>query len=294
MAVSARISIATVAIAALVVPSAALAGQPVPPTDQPLGLIYVQGGHHGTLTPTKGSSFHLSLRRTAPQTLAFETSPARQSWQIPTRRFLGSWAGLGFNHDPPNAVLSLLHGDPNADTIAFRLTHPRKQNHGRRVTYRARQIDAATGNLANFDSQLDARVPHRFGAASLFIDDASGPVVPCNDANLCQDVDGCVIQPDTSCNGFDMRGADLEGADLHGSDLSNSVLSGANLHAADLRDTAMVYTDLTNADLSDSSLARADLAYANLRDADISGADQLDVTYCHTTMPWGAENNSGC
>ena len=49
------------------------------------------------------------------------------------------------------------------------------------------------------------------------------------------EINGCNIEPQTSCPGIDLAGADLFGADLSGADLSGANLAGAQLELADLR-----------------------------------------------------------
>jgi uncharacterized protein YjbI with pentapeptide repeats len=260
------------------------------PTDQPIGLIYVQGARHGTLNPVKGRSvFQLTLRRTDPQTLAFETSPVRQSWQVPTRGFLGSWTDLGFSHDSPSAVLSLLHGDPSAATLAVKLTHPRKKNHGRWVRFRARPVDGATGNLANFDSQLDKGLPRHFGTGSLFIDDATGPVVPCTDGNLCN-TQGCVIQPYAHCGFADLDGAYLRGAFLYSAALYNADLRGANLEDANVNHTTFDNANMTDVVMDGADMVGVRAEHANMTRIDIGGASAYYSSFNYSDLT-GADLN---
>jgi hypothetical protein len=307
-----RIFLAAAAAAALALASVALAGQSSPPPqEQQIGLVYVQRAPHGTLTPVRGTPrVGLTLHSAAAHTRALESSPVTQSWRIPTPDFIDSWAGFGFNHAPPNAVLTLLHAQPGADAVALRLRRPHYTNRGRTVHYRAYPIGTAGGNLARFGSRLDPSVPRSFGAASLFIDDASGPVAGgCAPGEVCGSESGCVIQPSTQCPGAQLSGADLSWANLsyanlHGANLSNANLtqallgdtdlSYANLHGADLSYTYLVSSYMTGADLSDANLSSADLRSAGLYQADLTGADLSNAIFCNTTMPDGSQNNSGC
>src|SRR5918996_1761239 len=69
------------------------------------------------------------------------------------------------------------------------------------------------------------------------------------------EINGCRIEPQTTCPGADLAGADLFAADLHGADLSGANLAGAELELADLR----------GADLSGANLEGARLAGAKLK-----------------------------
>jgi uncharacterized protein YjbI with pentapeptide repeats len=274
MSASARILIAAAALVALALPSAALAG--APPSDQQVDQLFVQSAHHGTLTPTKKAGFfHLALHRTARQThsiyCCIQTPDHRtvtQERQIPTLGFMHAWADFGFQADPPGAVLSLLHGVPEADTVALRLTHPKTRHRGRRVSYRARLLDEVGSNLQSYASQLDRRVPRRFGVASLYIDQETASVAGGCTGGACGTVNGCVIQPYTRCAGFD-----LSHTDLRSSNLSHADLSYANASYADLTNASLYYAELENADLSNATLEYVHLSHANLEFANLSHAD---------------------
>jgi hypothetical protein len=147
-------------------------------------------------------------------------------------------------------------------------------------------------------------------------------------------LNGCEIRPDTVCPHTDLSHADLSYADLSGADLfhanlfhavlayallshanlshailSDTVLSRATLRDADLRSATLHGADLFRADLRGANLHGAvlhgaDLREANLRGAnltgavlhgaDLSGADLTDARFCHTVMPDGHKDNSGC
>ena len=55
--------------------------------------------------------------------------------------------------------------------------------------------------------------------------DESGPLV----------INGCRIEPNTSCQGARLSGANLTSADLAGADLSRAILQDANLAEANSR-----------------------------------------------------------
>lgn len=118
-------------------------------------------------------------------------------------------------------------------------------------------------------------------------------------------INGCAIEPNTYCPGYDLRGADLRGvnlssANLSGADLSNADLSGAillfaNLSGAVVRGTKFVKANLYGASLSNVGrdmigkdapwFHGADLSYADLHgahlnqlsDAILTGADMTST-----------------
>jgi hypothetical protein len=257
--------------------------------EQDISLLYTQTTSHGTMEPTactcKGRRV-LTLHGVSAQMVWFSDRPARKSGQLSTRLFAREWAGFGFRADPPNAALSLLGADRRSDTVVVELlSRPRYDRAKRTMRYVLRVLPEASGNLAGFEAGRDARVARRFRAASLFIDDASAPVVS-----------GCVLAPGTSCAGAELVGeqlsnAQLAGADLAGADLrdahmqeaglSGADLTGANLSGAWMFQVDMSGADLTGADLSDAYLAAANLTRANLTNANLSGvmADWAHLAY---------------
>lgn len=99
--------------------------------------------------------------------------------------------------------------------------------------------------------------------------------------------------------GADLKGADLSGAKLYKADLSEASLAEADLSGAflweakfkgaDMRGVILRGVNLNSADLRNADLEGADLKGAYLGDANLNGAN-----LCHTIMPEGDENNSGC
>ncbi len=181
---------AALSLAVALAPSpAALAQEPSEPTKQEIGLLFTQTAKRGTLTPVEGKPrFTLKLHGVAHQAVWFSDRPARGSGQIPIRGFVREWEGFGFDADHPNAALTLLNAANAQDTVVLELGEPRYRAKSNTVRYSARVLDEATGNLSHLESQRDRRVPRHFGDASLFIDDATGPVL-----------NGCVIEPFIVC-----------------------------------------------------------------------------------------------
>ena len=111
----------------------------------------------------------------------------------------------------------------------------------------------------------------------------------CGGSDGPETVNGCVIEPSTSC-----PSADLSGADLSGADLSRATLSSANLEGTDLSDANLSEANLSGAQIVDTDLSGADLTSANLTDATISGANLEGATLCGTTRTDGTLDDTSC
>jgi hypothetical protein len=246
----------------------ALGAQSAQAQEQEIGLLFAQTANRGTMKPIKGTPrFSLKLFGVNSQVVWFSDRPARQSGEIPVLDFTRSWAGLGFVDDPPNAALTVLNARDREDTVVVELRRPDFKTKKNRLRYTAQILDAATGNLSHLESDRDHRVRRHFHDPSLFIDDATAPVI-----------NGCVIQALTKCPGVDLHGADLSGAqlslaDLPGANLSGANLSGAILETADLTDAELNGANLFNANLQNIKLSEADLRLANLGNAELSDAN---------------------
>ena len=111
----------------------------------------------------------------------------------------------------------------------------------------------------------------------------------CGGSDGPETVNGCVIEPSTSCAGVDLSGADLSGADL-----SRATLSGANLEGTNLSDANLTAASLAGARIVDTDLSGADLTSANLTDATITGTSFEDATLCGTTRTDGTVDDTSC
>jgi len=111
----------------------------------------------------------------------------------------------------------------------------------------------------------------------------------CGGSDGPETVNGCVIEPSTSC-----ASADLSGADLSGADLSRATLSGANLEGTNLSDANLTEANLAGAQIVDTDLSGADLTSANLTDATITGANLEGATLCGTTRTDGTVDDTSC
>jgi hypothetical protein len=150
--------------------------------ERPVSLLFTQSSTHGSLEPTKchcRGRHVLTLRGLAAQVVWFEDRPQRHAGQLPAREFAHQWIAFGFRSDPPNAALTLLDGTDAADTVVVELvSRPRYDRERRTMRYVVRLLPKVSGKLADFEADLDAHVPRRFGAASLFIDTAVARQVP--------------------------------------------------------------------------------------------------------------------
>jgi Pentapeptide repeats (8 copies) len=107
-------------------------------------------------------------------------------------------------------------------------------------------------------------------------------------------VNGCAIEPGTSCPNADLAGADLEGADLSRATLSGADLTATNLSDANLSEANLSEANLSNAKIVGANLSDADLTSANLTGADISGTNLDGATLCRTTRTDGTVDDTSC
>lgn len=107
-------------------------------------------------------------------------------------------------------------------------------------------------------------------------------------------INGCSLNPSTSC-----VNADLSDKDLSGIDLSNSDFTGADMSEADLSDTNLSGANLTEASLKgakiiDTNLDNANLTKTNLTDATIDKTDLSGATLCGTIRTDGTTDDTDC
>lgn len=81
-------------------------------------------------------------------------------------------------------------------------------------------------------------------------------------------INGCRLEPKTSCPGVDLRHADLSGLDLFGANFR-----GAKLARADFTDTNLKFANLDGADLKGATLVRAFMQKSKARGADMRAAN---------------------
>jgi Pentapeptide repeats (8 copies) len=203
----------------------------------------------------------------------FTDRPKRRAGVAAVSSLAKKWDSFGFADDPPNASIA----GGNLETVV-ELQSPELTDDG--ISFGFKPL---RGELA----PADVEGPEDL---SVVIDDVS------------QTVNGCEIQPYTSCPGAnlygaelpkaDLEGADLQGAELGEAELGDADLSGANLSDADLSGADLSGANLTHANLADANFTDAYLFGANLAGADIAGANLSGAGFCGTVMPDGSETNS--
>lgn len=136
-------------------------------------LLFVQQTDGGTLEKTGASTYRLTLRGVAPSVAAFADRPGRTATSERASTFVSRWRGR-FGTDAPNAAL-VIDGVPRGRDVAMlTLSAPRYRPRAHTLTYTARALRGDAGPaLKAFHTRRDPVRALRFGAASLFIDDAS-------------------------------------------------------------------------------------------------------------------------
>jgi hypothetical protein len=183
----------------------------------------------------------------------FTDRPKRRAGVAAVSSLAKKWDSFGFADDPPNASIA----GGNLETVV-ELQSPELTDDGISFGFKPLRGELAPADVEGLED------------LSVVIDDVS------------QTVNGCEIQPYTSC----------PGAELGEADLGDANLSGANLSGADLSDADLSGADLTHANLADANFTDAYLFGANLAGADISGANLSGAGFCGTVMPDGSETNS--
>lgn len=138
-------------------------------------LLFVQQASGGTLT-TSGSAYRLTLRGVT-SVASFTDRPTRDAGSELAATFVRRWKARGFSADPPNAALVLDGAPRGRDLAILTLSRPRYSRRTRTLTFTARPLKGrAGGALAAFEARRDPIRVQRFGAASLFVDNASALV----------------------------------------------------------------------------------------------------------------------
>ena len=150
---------------------------PEPSASALAGELFTQTAHSGSLTAVSGQDgvFTLTLDDPAPQVTVFTDRPARSASTEPLPDFVDSWAGRGFEEDPPNAALVLDEAPDDADTAIYEIADPTYDGSSGAVSYTATRIQSGTASLPP-DEGVDH--PEKFGDAHLFIDPSGGTTVP--------------------------------------------------------------------------------------------------------------------
>lgn len=163
-------------LAAAILLVAGLAAGAAPAGAATPSLLFVQQAGGGTLKKA-GSSYRLTLRGVAPSVASFTDRPGRTAGSERASTFVSRWRGRGFAADAPNAALVIDGAPRGRDLAVMSLSRPRYSARTRTFTYTAKPLKGkAGGALAAFESRRDPITEQRFGAASLFIDNAGALV----------------------------------------------------------------------------------------------------------------------
>lgn len=156
-------------VVGLIAPASATAATP--------SLLFVQQASSGTIARTGKAEYRLTLRDVAPSVASFTDRPSRKAGSEPSSAFVSKWKSRGFAKDAPNAAL-VLDGEPKSRDLAMlTLSRPSYDAKTREFTYVARPLRGNPGSgLKDFAARRDPLRELRFGAASLFIDDAGATV----------------------------------------------------------------------------------------------------------------------
>lgn len=279
-----------------------------------VSLLYVMNAGRATLLPESGSKtgYRFVVEGAEPYATWFSDRPRRQSGSFPARFLASDWAGFGFVSDPPNVAVDYIDSQGRNRTAMLVLRKPRL--HKAKIVFDARLLDPGAikdPNLASHSASADDTPPRHLRDVSVFVDDSEARVL-----------NGCVLQPGTSCPSADLDstylvGADLTGADLQGAFVQGSELNADNLTEADLSEanidstienSTLIGTNLSGAylgavisrsNMSGVNLTNANLGQSHFEDVNLSGARTSGLswgsaTFCGTVMPDGSENNSGC
>ena len=164
-------SLAVLAVAAL---AAGCGSEHHKATKKPeTSVLFTQLATGGSLKTAADGGKVLTLRGVPAQVVWFQDRPGRRAGQLPASGLARGWAGLGFAKDAPNAALTLVDGPEEADTFVVELVgRPRYDPARATMRYQVRVLSDAPDRLAEFHPD-GTRVPHSFGASSLFIDTAT-------------------------------------------------------------------------------------------------------------------------
>lgn len=109
----------------------------------------------------------------------------------------------------------------------------------------------------------------------------------------------CALTPNQVFGTCDFSGQVLPGVDVSGSNFGRSRWVGTDLSGANLSGSRLGSADFTGADLSGANLSNVQGGSANFTDATLLGANTsgwrpANAVFCHTIMPNGDVNDTGC
>lgn len=141
----------------------------------PTMYLFSQDAAGGSLTGPDELHLTLTLTGVRDWVTRFTDRPVHAAETVDIRDFLDRWPGR-FGSSPPNAVLSFkVPDDPHPRDMVLELRNPRYSAAEASIVYDARRIRRHSDGLPGTRYPLKPVVypiPHTFGPAALFIDDA--------------------------------------------------------------------------------------------------------------------------
>jgi microcystin-dependent protein len=163
--------IAALVLCVMCAPSAGAASVAEIPGDA--SVLFTLEAREGSFVPQGTDRFRLSLRGLGPQSTWFADRPRRDAGRVSTRSLLQSWRKLGFTATPPNGAVVLDGGRSASDTVAVELRLRHFDARRRTARFDVRVLDGLGPGLRHLNRRLDARLPRRFGGASVFLDNGT-------------------------------------------------------------------------------------------------------------------------
>jgi hypothetical protein len=120
-------------------------------------------------------AYRLVLDGVVPRAVWFNDRPDRDAGSYTIAEFLEVFFT---GDDPPNAALEVFDGPAAGAVLVVEIANPRYQERRARLVLDARVLGEDEVRTVEFNSHAERSttdVPARFGAAALFVDDASGP-----------------------------------------------------------------------------------------------------------------------
>lgn len=244
------------------------------PAEQKVSLLYVLTATGGTVTRNTAGKATLRLTGVSRQATMFGDRPSRIVEPLAVSLLVESWQGYGFLADPPNAALTLANGPRGRDTIVLELGRPRWEPRTQVLEIPIKQDATPSENIRHVARKTTGTLPARFRDVSLFIDDATAPVVPAYPP--------CVLAPGSTCDGVDLSNLDLSGMYLNGITFYEQPVmdkvSFRGAHLAGATFNIMFGPGASNLDFSDVSArgltfnCSCDIRSSTFAGADLGGA----------------------
>jgi hypothetical protein len=136
-------------------------------------LLFTVQGTGGTYAPAADGFAALTVTGVDQLATWFTDRPDRQAGTVPLPEALTL---IGFDTDPPNAVVTVRLADAHHDALAVKLEAPVYDQDAGTLAFKAMPLRNPGSNLGGFKSRLDESLAPSFGDVALFLDDTSTPV----------------------------------------------------------------------------------------------------------------------